>query len=139
MQLPLLYEKALRFEFLDIEEGIHLFEHAPLANLMHVANELRKKQVPHGKVTWQIDRNVNTTNVCIANCKFCNFYRIPGHAEAYITEMPAYRKKIAETIRYGGDQLLLQGGHHPELGLDFYTKTFRQIKKVYPQVGNTAK
>ena len=134
MQLPLLYEKALRFEFLDIEEGIHLFEHAPLANLMHVANELRKKQVPHGKVTWQIDRNVNTTNVCIANCKFCNFYRIPGHAEAYITEMPAYRKKIAETIRYGGDQLLLQGGHHPELGLDFYTKTFRQIKKEFPTI-----
>ena len=134
MQLQLLYEKALRFEFLDIEEGIHLFEHAPLANLMHVANELRKKQVPHGKVTWQIDRNVNTTNVCIANCKFCNFYRIPGHAEAYITEMPAYRKKIAETIRYGGDQLLLQGGHHPELGLDFYTKTFRQIKEEFPAI-----
>jgi cyclic dehypoxanthinyl futalosine synthase len=134
MQLQHLYEKALRFEFLDIEEGIHLFEHAPLANLMHVANELRKKQVPHGKVTWQIDRNVNTTNVCIANCKFCNFYRIPGHAEAYITEMPAYRKKIAETIRYGGDQLLLQGGHHPELGLDFYTKTFRQIKQEFPTI-----
>ena len=134
MQLQLLYEKALRFEFLDIEEGIHLFEHAPLANLMHVANELRKKQVPHGKVTWQIDRNVNTTNVCIANCKFCNFYRIPGHADAYITEMPAYRKKIAETIRYGGDQLLLQGGHHPELGLDFYTKTFRQIKEEFPAI-----
>ena len=60
--------------------------------------------------------------------------RIPGHAEAYITEMPAYRKKIAETIRYGGDQLLLQGGHHPELGLDFYTKTFRQIKKEFPTI-----
>jgi cyclic dehypoxanthinyl futalosine synthase len=90
--------------------------------------------VPHGKVTWQIDRNVNTTNVCIANCKFCNFYRIPGHPEAYITDMPTYRKKIEETIKYGGDQLLLQGGHHPELGLEFYTKTFRQIKQEYPTI-----
>jgi cyclic dehypoxanthinyl futalosine synthase len=99
---------------------------------MMVADELRKKQVPHGKVTWQIDRNVNTTNVCIANCKFCNFYRIPGSAEAYITDMPTYRRKIQETLRYGGDQLLLQGGHHPDLGLDFYTKTFRQLKQEYP-------
>src|SRR6187200_781371 len=134
MQLSSLYDKALKFEFLSIEEGIFLFENAPLTELMHVANELRKKQVPHGKVTWQIDRNVNTTNVCIANCKFCNFYRIPGHAEAYITDMPTYRKKIEETIRWGGDQLLLQGGHHPELGLDFYVNTFSQIKKEFPTI-----
>jgi len=134
MELSGLYEKALRFEFLTVEEGIYLFEEAPLTELMYVADELRKKQVPHGKVTWQIDRNVNTTNVCIANCKFCNFYRIPGHPEAYITEMPVYRKKIEETIRYGGDQLLLQGGHHPDLGLDFYTKTFRQIKQEFPTI-----
>ena len=76
-----LYQRALAFEFLSAEEGRYLFEHAPLTELMAVANEMRKKQVPHGKVTWQIDRNVNTTNVCVANCKFCNFYRVPGHAE----------------------------------------------------------
>ena len=134
MSLSHLFEKALRFEFLSIEEGMYLFEEASLPELMFVANELRKKQVPHEKVTWQIDRNVNTTNVCIANCKFCNFYRIPGHAEAYITEMPAYRTKIEETIKYGGDQLLLQGGHHPELGLDFYIRTFRQIKQEFPAI-----
>ena len=134
MQLPDLYQKAARFEFLSKEEGVFLFENAPLTELMFLADELRKKQVPHGKVTWQIDRNVNTTNVCIANCKFCNFYRIPGHPEAYITDMPAYRKKIEETIRWGGDQLLLQGGHHPELGLDFYVNTFSQIKKEFPSI-----
>ena len=134
MNLSYLYQKALRSEFLEIEEGIYLFENAPLTDLMYVADEMRKQRVPHGKVTWQIDRNVNTTNVCIANCKFCNFYRIPGHAEAYITDMPTYRKKIEETIKYGGDQLLLQGGHHPELGLDFYTNTFRQIKQEYPTI-----
>jgi cyclic dehypoxanthinyl futalosine synthase len=134
MMLQDLYNKALAFEFLSIEEGIFLFENAPLTELMFVADELRKKQVPHGKVTWQIDRNVNTTNVCVANCKFCNFYRIPGHPEAYITDMPAYRKKIEETLRYGGDQLLLQGGHHPDLGLEFYTKTFREIKNEFPDI-----
>jgi cyclic dehypoxanthinyl futalosine synthase len=129
-----LYEKALNFEFLTAEEGLHLFKEAPLTELMYVADELRKKQVPHGKVSWQIDRNVNTTNVCIANCKFCNFYRIPGHAEAYITDMDTYRKKIRETLQWGGDQLLLQGGHHPELGLDFYTKIFREIKNEFPDI-----
>jgi cyclic dehypoxanthinyl futalosine synthase len=134
MQLPDLYQKASRFEFLSKEEGVFLFENAPLTELMFLADELRKKQVPHGKVTWQIDRNVNTTNVCIANCKFCNFYRIPGHPEAYITDMPTYRKKIEETIRWGGDQLLLQGGHHPELGLNFYVNTFSQIKKEFPTI-----
>lgn len=126
--------KGLQFEFLSVEEGMFLFEKAALSELMYVADEMRKMQVPHGKVTWQIDRNVNTTNVCIANCKFCNFYRIPGHAEAYITDMDTYRKKIRETVKYGGDQLLLQGGHHPELGLEFYTSTFRQIKEEFPDI-----
>ncbi|MDR3714405.1 MAG: cyclic dehypoxanthinyl futalosine synthase [Puia sp.] len=132
MNLSGLYNKALEREFLSIEEGMLLFGQAPLTELMYLANELRKIQVPHGKVTWQIDRNVNTTNVCIANCKFCNFYRIPGHADAYITDINTYKRKIEETFRWGGDQLLLQGGHHPELGLDFYTSLFRQLKELYP-------
>jgi cyclic dehypoxanthinyl futalosine synthase len=101
---------------------------------MKIADELRKIQVPHGKVTWIIDRNLNTTNVCVANCKFCNFYRIPGHAESYITDIETYKVKIEETIRYGGDQLLLQGGHHPDLGLSFYVNLFRQLKQLYPNV-----
>jgi cyclic dehypoxanthinyl futalosine synthase len=134
MELNELYQKALKFDFLSVEEGIYLFEHAPLTELMYVADELRKQQVPHGKVTWQIDRNVNTTNVCIANCKFCNFYRIPGHAEAYITDIETYKLKIEETIKFGGDQLLLQGGHHPELGLSFYVNLFKELKSLYPNI-----
>ena len=129
-----LLHRALQFESLSQEEGLHLFKQAPLADLMYVADELRKIQVPHGKVTWQIDRNVNTTNVCIANCKFCNFYRIPGHPESYITDMDTYRQKIKETIRFGGDQLLLQGGHHPKLGLQFYVDTFKAIKAEFPDI-----
>lgn len=133
-ELKSLYERAMRFEFLSVEEGMFLFEHAPLTELMYVANELRKIQVPHGKVTWQIDRNVNTTNVCVANCKFCNFYRIPGHPEAYITDIETYKQKIEETLKYGGDQLLLQGGHHPDLGLAFYVDLFKTLKSLYPTI-----
>jgi cyclic dehypoxanthinyl futalosine synthase len=134
MDLQAIYDRAARFEFLSIEEGVFLFEHAPLTDLMFIANELRKKQVPHGKVTWIIDRNMNTTNVCVANCKFCNFYRIPGHPESYITDIETYKRKIEETFRYGGEQLLLQGGHHPELGLDYYTALFKQLKELYPDL-----
>lgn len=127
-----LLKKASHFEFLTQDEGLHLYKNAGTAELMFVANELRKKQVPHGKVTWIIDRNVNTTNVCIANCKFCNFFRRPGHAESYITDIETYKQKIEETFRYGGDQLLLQGGHHPDLGLQFYVDLFKQLKELYP-------
>ena len=134
MQLDALYKKALAFEFLTIEEGIYLFEHAPLADLMLVANELRKIQVPHRKVTWIIDRNMNTTNVCVANCKFCNFYRIPGHEESYITDIETYKVKIEETFKYGGEQLLLQGGHHPELGVAYYADLFKTLKQLYPSL-----
>jgi cyclic dehypoxanthinyl futalosine synthase len=134
MELSGLYQKALNFEFLSVEEGEFLFQNAPLTELMNIGDELRKKQVPHGKVTWIIDRNMNTTNVCIANCKFCNFYRIPGHAEAYITDIDTYKRKIGETFRYGGEQLLLQGGHHPGLGLAYYTDLFKQLKELFPSL-----
>jgi cyclic dehypoxanthinyl futalosine synthase len=134
MKLSNVFKKALDFKFLSVEEGMFLFNNAALAELMLVADELRKKQVPHGKVTWIIDRNLNTTNVCIANCKFCNFYRIPGHPESYITDIETYKRKIDETIRYGGEQLLLQGGHHPDLGLSYYVDLFKQLKQLYPNV-----
>jgi cyclic dehypoxanthinyl futalosine synthase len=135
MNVTELLNRALKFEFLTIEEGVFLYENAPTAELMFVANELKKIQKKNSnKVTWQIDRNLNTTNVCIANCKFCNFYRIPGHKEAYVTDIANYKKKIEETIRYGGDQLLLQGGHHPDLGLSFYVNLFKEIKSHFPQI-----
>lgn len=135
MTIDSLLNRALRFEHLSIEEGVFLFEQAPTAELAFVANELKKIQKKNSnKVTWQIDRNLNTTNVCIANCKFCNFYRIPGHKEAYITDIETYKKKIEETIKYGGDQLLLQGGHHPDLGLSFYVNLFKEIKSHFPQI-----
>ncbi|MDI9357947.1 MAG: cyclic dehypoxanthinyl futalosine synthase [Phycisphaerales bacterium] len=134
MDLKKLYDKSLDGQFLTLEEGLTLYHQAPLTELAFIANERRKIQVPHGKVTWIIDRNVNTTNVCVANCKFCNFYRIPGDPESYITDMDTYRRKIKETIEWGGDQLLLQGGHHPKLGLEFYVNIFRSIKAEFPNI-----
>lgn len=135
MTVDALLAKALKLEFLSIEEGMFLYEHAPTAELTFVGHELRNiHKKGSNKVTWQIDRNANTTNVCIANCKFCNFYRIPGHAESYITTIDQYKKKIDELFRWGGDQLLLQGGHHPELGLSFYVNLFRELKSLYPNL-----
>jgi cyclic dehypoxanthinyl futalosine synthase len=133
MNTEQLLERALKLDFLSIEEGIFLYENAPTSELIYVANEIRKiKKHNSNKVTWIIDRNLNTTNVCIANCKFCNFYRIPGHAESYITDLETYREKIEETFRYGGEQLLLQGGHHPDLGLAYYSQLFKDLKKMFP-------
>ena len=134
MNSKTLLNKALKKEFLSAEEGIFLFNNVPTAELMWVANELRQELVPGELVTWQIDRNVNTTNACNANCKFCNFFRHPKHEDVYITDINTYKTKIDETIKYGGDQLLLQGGHHPKLGLSFYIDLFRKLKSLYPQI-----
>jgi cyclic dehypoxanthinyl futalosine synthase len=135
MKVEELLEKALNFEFLSIEEGVFLFHNAPTAQLSFVANEMKKKhKQDNDTVTWIIDRNANTTNVCTANCKFCNFFRVPGHGDAYITTIEEYKQKIDEMMRYGGEQLLLQGGHHPELGLSFYTELFAELKQLYPNL-----
>lgn len=129
-----LLQKALRLEFLSAEEGLFLFENAATAELMYVGNAIKQHHVPHNNVTWIIDRNSNTTNVCIANCKFCNFYRRPGHEESYITSIEEYKQKIEETFELGGEQLLLQGGHHPDLGLSYYVDLFKQLKSLYPNL-----
>ena len=134
MESTHLIKKVLKKDFLSKEEGQFLFEHLPTADLMWVANELRQIHVPGNVVTWQIDRNINTTNACTANCKFCNFFRHPKHEEVYVTDLETYKTKIEETIKYGGDQLLLQGGHHPDLGLDYYCNLFKQLKSLYPNI-----
>lgn len=134
MEVQEILDRAFAEEFLSAEEGKFLFENAPTSELAFVANELKKRKKGNEKVTWIIDRNANTTNVCIANCKFCNFFRVPGHPESYITSIEQYKQKIDEMMRYGGEQLLLQGGHHPELGLKFYSDLFRELKSIYPNL-----
>jgi cyclic dehypoxanthinyl futalosine synthase len=134
MKTAELLERALRGEFLSVEEGIFLNEYASTPDLMFVGHQMRMQRKPLREVTWIIDRNSNTTNVCIANCKFCNFFRPPGHAESYITTIEQYKQKIEETFKFGGEQLLLQGGHHPDLGLAYYADLFRTLKSLYPNL-----
>jgi len=90
MNIPELLHRALQLKFLTAEEGVFLFENATTAELMYVGDKIRQHHVPGNIVTWIIDRNSNTTNVCIANCKFCNFYRRLGHEEEYITSIEEY-------------------------------------------------
>lgn len=127
-------ERALCRESLTREEAYALYDNAPLQMLCGVADALRRSAVRDAEVvTWQIDRNVNITNVCKSGCKFCNFHCKPHEeAKAYITTMAEYRTKIDEALRLGADQLLLQGGLHPRLGIEFYETLFRQIKREYP-------
>ncbi len=127
-------KRALDCKDISVQEGVMLFEQASLSHLIFVANELRKLHVPGQKVTWQIDRNVNITNVCIAGCKFCNFHCGLKSEHAYITTVKEYKQKIDEMLDLGGNQLLLQGGLHPKLGLDFYTSLFNELKQTYPEV-----
>ena len=127
-------DKALSLQFLTKEEGLFIYKNAGTAELMFAANEIRKQKVPGNKVTWLIDRNVNITNVCISGCSFCNFHCSPKSKKAYITTIEQYIQKIDEMKKLGGNQLLLQGGLHPDLGIDFYENLFKQLKQLYPDL-----
>jgi len=132
MNISGLMQKALGLQFLSFEEGIFLYQNTPTAELMFIANAIRQKLHPGKDVTWLVDRNVNITNVCVSACKFCNYYRGINHSEAYITTIEQYQQKINELFALGGEQLLLQGGLHPKLGLAFYSDLFRELKSLFP-------
>jgi len=129
-----LYKKALNFEFLTTEEGLLLYDRASLEELIYLGNQLKQIQKPGNVVTWQIDRNINITNACISQCKFCNFYKKPNDEHVYVTTIDEYKTKIEDLFRLGGEQLLLQGGLHPKLKLDFYTNLFKELKSLYPKI-----
>ena len=135
MNLDPIYRKALEYTPLDRQEAWSLYRDAPLDELMGAAWQMRQQLNPGNIVTWQIDRNVNITNVCISGCKFCNFHCKPHQTQlAYITSIDEYVQKIDQMLELGGDQLLLQGGLHPRLGIDFYEQLFGELKRRYPQV-----
>lgn len=127
-------DKALGGEFLSIEEADFLNHNCTTAELMAAGHKIRMKLHPDKKVGWIIDRNVNYTNVCTSGCQFCNFYVSKNSKKAYITTGAEYDQKINELFQLGGNQLLLQGGLHPELGIDFYVDLFRLLKNKYPEV-----
>jgi cyclic dehypoxanthinyl futalosine synthase len=134
MILEELYEKALRLLPLDADEGVELYTEAPVEELMFIANKLRQLHNPGRTVGWMIDRNVNITNICLSQCTFCNFCRKKGSEDAYITSINEYKSKIDELYALGGDQLLLQGGMNPELGINFYIDLFSNLKRLYPSL-----
>jgi len=134
MNIDQLVKKALRLEFLSVAQGLTLYENLPLPVLMSVGFELRKLHNPDLKVTWIIDRNVNITNGCISGCKFCNFYKPVKNDKVYITTIAEYTGKIEELQCLGGNQLLLQGGLHPNLKLSYYTGLFKQLKQLFPDL-----
>lgn len=127
-----LYDKAMKLLPLDVKEGISLYMNAPLDELMFVACKIREIHNPGKNAGWMIDRNVNITNICFSQCAFCNFCRKKNSADAYVTTIEQYKGKIDELYRMGGDQLLLQGGMNPDLGLEFYCILFRKLKEMYP-------
>lgn len=134
MNLEELYKKALNSEDLSFQEGLALYDKAPTEELIYVADTIRKKIHPSGEVGWMIDRNVNITNVCFSQCTFCNFCRKKNSEDTYVTSLDEYRVKINELFSFGGDQLLLQGGMNPELGLRFYMDLFSSLKKEFPSL-----
>jgi cyclic dehypoxanthinyl futalosine synthase len=117
---------------LDRAEALELYLHAPTPLLGRLADGVRLRKHPAGFVTYIIDRNVNYTNVCVARCNFCAFYRPVGSSEGYVLGFEEIFRKIDETIALGGGQLLLQGGHNPDLPLAWYEDLFRAVKKEYP-------
>jgi cyclic dehypoxanthinyl futalosine synthase len=117
---------------LDRAEALELYLRAPTFLLGRLADEVRARKHPDGIVTYIIDRNVNYTNVCIARCNFCAFYRPVGSSEGYVLGFEEIFRKIDETIALGGGQLLLQGGHNPDLPLEWYEDLFRAVKERYP-------
>src|SRR6476469_1923901 len=117
---------------LDADEALLLYRNAPTALLGSLAEDVRSRKHPDRIVTYIIDRNVNYTNVCVARCNFCAFYRPVGSAEGYVLGFDEIFRKIDETIAVGGVQLLLQGGHNPDLPLTWYEDLFRAVKQRYP-------
>ena len=114
------------------DEALALYLHAPTHVLGRLADDIRARKHPHRVVTYIIDRNVNYTNVCVAKCNFCAFYRDVGSSDGYVLGFDEIFRKIDETIEVGGVQLLLQGGHNPDLPLTWYEDLFRAIKQRYP-------
>jgi cyclic dehypoxanthinyl futalosine synthase len=132
MTIDTLADKVRQGGRLDRAEALELYLHAPTALLGRLADEVRARKHPDRIVTYIIDRNVNYTNVCVARCNFCAFYRPVGSADGYVLGFEEIFRKIDETIALGGGQLLLQGGHNPDLPIEWYEDLFRAVKARYP-------
>lgn len=128
------YDKAAAHERLDFDEGCALIEHGDLHVLQALAHKRRMHLHPDRVVTYIVERNINYTNSCVTYCRFCAFYRVPGHDDVYVLSHEQLGAKIQELVDAGGIQILLQGGHHPDLPLSWYEDMLRYIKGSFPQI-----
>ena len=129
-----LLDKAVAGERLTPEEGVALLESHDLPAIGAAADAVTQRLHPEPYRTYNIDRNINYTNACTAVCDFCAFYRPPDHPEVYVLPIETLLQKIQETVDLGGDQILLQGGLHPKLPIEWYEDMLRSIKERFPQV-----
>src|SRR5215212_1867993 len=132
MKITELECKVANGDRINAEEARALYRDAPTHVLGGLANGIRRRKHPDSTVTYIIDRNVNYTNVCVAKCNFCAFYREVGSADGYVLGFDELFRKIEETIAVGGVQLLMQGGNNPDLPLTWYEDLFRAVKQRYP-------
>jgi cyclic dehypoxanthinyl futalosine synthase len=132
MDLSAIEQRILAGGRLSADEALSVYRHAPTYWLGRMADAVRARKHPDGQVTYIIDRNVNYTNVCVARCNFCAFYREVGHNDGYVLGFDEIFRKIEETRALGGVQLLLQGGHNPDLPLQWYEDLFRAVKQRFP-------
>lgn len=118
---------------LSLADAYTLYTHSPVEALLSLANEIRFKINPLRRVSWQIDRNINYTNICISGCKFCNFHLPPSkREEGYLLQIDHYREKIDQLFALGGNQILLQGGLDPNLKIEYFEQLFCTLKQEYP-------
>jgi cyclic dehypoxanthinyl futalosine synthase len=121
-------------ERISPEEALSLYTEAPFHALGEAADAVRRRRFPDGIVTYLIDRNINYTNVCVTACKFCAFYRAPKHAEGWSHPMEEILRRCGEAVDLGATQVMLQGGHHPDFGVEYYETLFSSVKGSYPQL-----
>ncbi len=125
-------KKAQRFQRIQFDEARSLYLEADFHRLGALAHRVRLAKHPEPVVTYVVDRNINYSNICVCGCRFCAFFRPPGDPEGYLLEREQLLKKIEETLALGGTQILMQGGHHPDLPLSYYEQMLRFIKEHAP-------
>jgi cyclic dehypoxanthinyl futalosine synthase len=130
MNVLTILDRALNKK-LTFDEAVSLFREADLLDLAQAADTVCRKKHPDGVATFQIDRNINYTNICRNQCSFCAFYRTKDHPEAYVLSQDEINNKITEAIQLSGTQVMLQGGINPDLTFDYYTNMFKEIKKHF--------
>jgi cyclic dehypoxanthinyl futalosine synthase len=131
-RVPEILGRALAGARISDDDAVALLRSRDLVAVGRTANELRARRTDPGRITFIVDRNLNYTNICVTDCDFCAFYRRPGdRSEGYLLPKAVIFKKIEETLAIGGTGVLMQGGHHPDLGIDYYEDLFRSIKSRY--------